>query len=146
MKLAVSIFKESISTVFDAADQLLMIEMAPDGSRQRSLLKISSSEPASRAFELKALGVDVLICGAISRHMQASMASQGIEVHAFVRGTVDDVVAAYSDNRLGQSIFSLPGCHGREPGNSFCAGPGSKAMRGWGRGLRCKQGSQRGRA
>lgn len=146
MKLAVSIFKESISTVFDAADQLLMIETAPDGSRQRTLLKMSTSEPASRAIELKALGVDVLICGAISRPMQASMASQGIEVHPFVRGAVDDVVAAYADNRLGQAIFSLPGCHGRGPGNSFCAGPGPKAMPGRGRAQRCKYGSQRGRA
>ena len=54
---------------------------------------------------MKELGIDVLICGAISRPMETSIFSQGIKLYPFVRGTVDEIVNAYREKRLNQNTI-----------------------------------------
>lgn len=117
MRLALSVFKDCISTVFDAADQLLIVEMNATTNHYKKIpLKFISTVPAGRAAQLKDECIDVLICGAISRPMQALIMSQGITVHPFVRGDINTIIAAYQNNQLEQSIFSLPGCRRRALG------------------------------
>jgi predicted Fe-Mo cluster-binding NifX family protein len=127
MKLALSVFKDCISTVFDAADQLVILETDGANGNKRTMVRISTTDPANRATQIKDKGIDVLICGAISRPLQASIVALGIAVYPFVRGPVEEVIAAYQSDRLGQAAFSLPGCHGHGPGDG----------RGRGRGMRC---------
>ncbi|MFZ2418625.1 MAG: hypothetical protein WAW22_08965, partial [Smithellaceae bacterium] len=67
MKIALSIFKDRISTVFDAADQLLLVEKDGDGALKRTPFRLNSSDGPARAMQLKQMGINVLICGAISR-------------------------------------------------------------------------------
>jgi predicted Fe-Mo cluster-binding NifX family protein len=120
MKLALSVFKDCISTVFDSADQLLIVEADTANPDKRTLLKFVATDPAARAAELKNRGVDVLICGAISRPMQALIMAQGIIVHPFVRGEVHAIITAYRNNTLGLPVFSLPGCRRRAMGAGLC--------------------------
>jgi len=127
MKIALSVFKDSISTVFDAADQLLILDTDGPNGNKRTMVQIGSTDRANRATHLKDQGIDVLICGAISRPLQASIAALGIDIHPFVRGSVDEVIAAYQSDHLGETAFSLPGCHDRGHGNG----------RGKERGIRC---------
>lgn len=127
MKLALSVFKNCISTVFDSSDQLLILETEDANGTKRTTVRIDATDPAGHAARLRDQGVAVLICGAISRPMQMAIASLGIAVYPFIRGTVEEVLAAYQSNRLGQAVFSLPGCHGRGNGGN-----------GRGRGMRCR--------
>ncbi|MBP7341960.1 MAG: NifB/NifX family molybdenum-iron cluster-binding protein [Smithellaceae bacterium] len=120
MKIALSVFKECISTVFDAADQLLILDMDNTEAPRRSTARFSGKDPASRISDLAARGINVLICGAISRPMERSIASRGVIVHSFVRGPVEDVLAAYLGNRLSLEVFSLPGCRGRGSEATSC--------------------------
>jgi predicted Fe-Mo cluster-binding NifX family protein len=113
MKIALSIFKNSISTVFDAADHLLILEADGTNGQKRTTVKIGSADPANRMAQLKDQGINVLICGAISRPLQASIASLGIAVHPFVRGQVEEVIAAYQNGSLNHEVFAMPGCRGR---------------------------------
>ena len=124
MKIALSVWKDYISTVFDAADQLLIFE--PDGTSgyKRTTIKLISSDVKGRANEMKEQQVDVLICGAISRPLENLLSTLGIRVFAFVRGPVEAVWAAYQSNRLEQDVFTLPGCRRR------MAGPGRNRIRG----------------
>lgn len=116
MKIALSIWKDCISTVFDTADQLLIFE--PDGTNgyKRTTVKLISTDVKERTNEMKEQQVDVLICGAISRPLENLLSSLGICVFAFVRGPVEDVWTAYQNNCLEQALFSLPGCRGRWAG------------------------------
>ncbi len=138
MKLALSVFKECISTVFDAAEQLLILDLEDGAEPRRYTTKFNGKDPASRTNDLKDRGIDVLICGAISRPMERSITSRGITVHSFVRGPVEEVLAAYLGNRLGLAVFSLPGCRGRDLERSSC--PGRRWRRGQGRGMGCRMG------
>jgi predicted Fe-Mo cluster-binding NifX family protein len=113
MKIALSVWKEYISTVFDTADQLLILEFNGTEDRKRTMVKMNAADVAGRASQISEKQIDILICGAISRPLEAALKSLGIQVHAFVRGPVEEVLAAYQNGGLDQEIFALPGCHGR---------------------------------
>ncbi|MDD4357344.1 MAG: NifB/NifX family molybdenum-iron cluster-binding protein [Smithellaceae bacterium] len=129
MKIALSIFKDSISTVFDAADQLLILETDGTNGQKRTMIRMGTTEPANRATHLREQGINVLICGAISWPLQTSIASMGITVYPFVRGTVEEIIAAYHDGRLNSEDFAMPGCIGRCQGSGMGRGQGRRCRR-----------------
>jgi len=113
MKIALSVWKDCISTVFDTADQLLVLELYETNGRKKSIVKLSPGDAAGRANQIKEMQIDVLICGAISRPLEASLIAMGIRIYAFVRGSVEEVLAAYQNGSLDLAIFAMPGCHRR---------------------------------
>ncbi len=113
MKIALSVWKDYISTVFDTADQLLLLELDGTEGRKRTTVKMNALDIAGRATQIKEKQIDVLICGAISRPLEAALTSRGIRVYAFVRGHVEEVLDAYQTGSLDQAIFTMPGCHVR---------------------------------
>ncbi|MFO7570574.1 MAG: NifB/NifX family molybdenum-iron cluster-binding protein [Smithellaceae bacterium] len=130
MKIALSVWKDCISTVFDAADQLVIVEKDSDGSLKRSTVRLSVAGGPARAMQLAEMGVGVLICGAISRPQEVAISGSGITVYPFVRGPVQEILNAYLEGRLPSAVFSLPGCHGQ--------GPGARRVQGRGRNCRWK--------
>ena len=113
MKIALSVWKDYISTVFDTADQLLVLENDGTNGQKRTKVKLNAADVAGRANQIKEMQIDVLICGAISRPLEAALNSLGIRVYAFVRGHVEEILAAYQNSRLDHAVFALPGCRGR---------------------------------
>lgn len=111
--MALSVWKDYISTVFDTAEQLLVLELDGTEHPKRTTVKMNTADIAGRASQLKEKRIEVLICGAISRPLEASLTSLGIKVHAFIRGPVEEVLAAYQNGDLDQAAFALPGCQGR---------------------------------
>ncbi|HOO49933.1 MAG TPA: NifB/NifX family molybdenum-iron cluster-binding protein [Smithellaceae bacterium] len=119
MKIALSTWENCISTVFDAADQLLILEPEKVNGYKRTTVKLISTDVAGRASEMKDQQINVLICGAISKPLENLLIALGIEVYPFVRGSVEEVILAYQNGNLNHAVFALPGCcrrlrlHGR---------------------------------
>ncbi len=67
-----------------------------------------------RVAQLKGLGIDTLICGAISEPVAMMVQHSGIELLSGIRGSIDDVVSAYMDSRLDRPHYRLPGFGGLE--------------------------------
>jgi predicted Fe-Mo cluster-binding NifX family protein len=130
MKIALSIFKDKISTVFDAADQFMVLEKDGASGQKRTMLRIGSTDPTNRATQLREQGINVLICGAISWPLQRTIASMGITVYPFVRGTVEEIIAAYDDGTLNSGNYAMPGCIGRCQNPGMGRGQGGKCRRG----------------
>jgi len=110
MKIALSVWKDSISTVFDAAEDILIIEDVPGSGGRRTPMKLGGTDGWGKALRLREKGVGLLICGAISVPLEHLLESLGIRVLPFVRGRVEEVIEAYRSDRLGQIQFALPGC------------------------------------
>ncbi len=112
MMIAVPVWEGRVSPVFDSAGKVLVV--AAEGGREigRDERPLAQSHVLARAGELMKLGVDVLICGAISAPLQLALNSAGIRVHGFVCGPVDDVIAAFLDGELSKAVFRMPGCRG----------------------------------
>jgi len=110
MKIAIPIWNGFISSVFDFAHRLLLVDIENGREVNRSEVDLKAESLPQRAGNLKNLGVDVLICGAISRALANMVTASGIEVLPYVTGGVDNVLQAYLAGQLVQPQFTMPGC------------------------------------
>ena len=109
MKIAIPIYNGNVSNVFDFAHRLSVVDIENAKVVERSEVELKAESLPQRAGSLKNLGVDVLICGAISRALACMVTASGIEVLAFVTGRVDDILGAYLTGQLAKPQFSMPG-------------------------------------
>ena len=134
MRIAIPTWQRRVSPVFDSARHLLVVEVDGAAEAGRSEEPLPEVFPPQRAARLKELGIDVLICGAISRPLAGMIAASGIVLVPFISGEADQVLAAYLHEELPRPEFMMPGCwcHGPGPGRGF--GRGRGRGRGQGRG------------
>jgi predicted Fe-Mo cluster-binding NifX family protein len=107
--IGVTIWGDQVSPLLDAATRLLTVEVACSAVRSRQLVWLPSFAPLQRVARIEEMGVDSVICGAISYEYEILLKSHKIEVIAWVRGNVDDVIKAYLDGTLNTEIHRLPG-------------------------------------
>ncbi len=110
MKIAVPVWNDSVSNVFDFAGKLLLVEFDNGKEVSRSEIPLRVQSLPERAGGLKQLGVNVLLCGAISRALANMVTASGIEVLPYVTGRVDDILQAYLTGQLIHPRFTMPGC------------------------------------
>ncbi|MBN2325685.1 MAG: NifB/NifX family molybdenum-iron cluster-binding protein [Candidatus Omnitrophica bacterium] len=113
MRLAIPHWQGRVSPVFDVAGVLLLIDVELGEEICRQSVFIKEDSPLDRAKYTRDLGIDALICGAISRPLELALISAGIEVIAQICGDVDQVMNAFLTGQLHQKIFQMPGCCGR---------------------------------
>lgn len=116
-KLAVAVWQGRISPLLDTASQLLLVDLGEQGEVSRSQIGLGESSPYARAERLAALGVDVLVCGAISRPLLDMMAARGIHVLPWTAGEASDVLSAFCAGVLPDPRFTMPGCRCPSPGH-----------------------------
>ena len=109
MKIAIPVWNDCVSNVFDFAHRLLLVDIENGREVNRSEVELKAESLPQRAGSLKNLGVDVLICGAISRALACMVAASGTEVLAFVTGRISDVIEAYLTGQLVKPEFTMPG-------------------------------------
>ncbi len=113
MKLAVPVSRGSISPVFDTAGSLVVVELDGREEVSRERFQLPDGSLSDRVNRVAATGIDVLICGAISRSLLAMLEGIGITTIPFMAGKVEVLLAAYQDGRLPDPRFMMPGCGGR---------------------------------
>lgn len=134
VKVAFACWGERLAPVFDTARELLIVEVVAGkvvGERRECLVE---ELPVQRALRLVELGVESLVCGAISKSMWLVVVSYGIEVVAFVGGDLRVVVQGWLAGDLGRDDFALPGCCGRRRFGGTCGARGFGCGRGSGGG------------
>ena len=109
MKLALSVWENRISPVFDCAQTLLVVDITGNMATGKYLEPFQDEAPFSRAMKLSELGVNVLICGAVSDSFANIIETYGIRIISFVAGTVDEILDAYLTGGLHNAKFRMPG-------------------------------------
>jgi predicted Fe-Mo cluster-binding NifX family protein len=95
--------------VFDFSRRILLIDVSGSSELSRREMPLPNEPALQRAGRLKRWGVQVLLCGAVSRPLAWFVAQFGIRLVPFVSGPVDEVLAAYLCRRLDDHRFLLPG-------------------------------------
>ena len=113
MRVAIPVSDGRISPVFDAARRLVLVDVEDGREVRRTEQGLEEPEPARRARRVAELGVDVLICGAISRPLEAMLLSAGVEVVPQTCGQAEDVLRTFLSGELTEEAFLMPGCCGR---------------------------------
>lgn len=114
MRVAFAILGQRIAPVFDTARELLLVDR-DDSTNPDSRLRtpIPNLLPARKIVSLAEHHADVLVCGAISRHLETMLVAYGIEVKAFVAGDLERVIEAFFAGELDADSFAMPGCRRR---------------------------------
>ena len=110
MRIAIPVWNDCVSSVFDFAHQIAIVDAEGQQEVGRSQIELRAQPMQQRVQELLRLGVHVLICGAISQPLASMLAASNIEVIPFVSGTLDSVLDAYFNGRLSEPQFLQPGC------------------------------------
>jgi predicted Fe-Mo cluster-binding NifX family protein len=113
MKIAITVWGNRISPVFDAASTLLLVEIAGNDVVERNIRLCQPSRHDSFVALLKDNDVQLLICGAICEPAVKRLEAEGLEVVPFLAGEVEQLI----ENCLNEqdfTEFAMPGCrHGR---------------------------------
>ena len=113
MKVAVPIWAGRVSPVLDVARRLVVAELEGRTEISRKEEPVAETDLFRRAQRIRQLGVDVLICGAVSRPLEDMLRANGVQVTPWVCGSVEEVLQAFLCGRLSEASFLMPGCCGR---------------------------------
>jgi predicted Fe-Mo cluster-binding NifX family protein len=129
MKVALTVWEDTVSTVCDFSSRLLVFDVMGHEVKNKSFIPFKNGLLPARVNQLKALGVEVLLCGAISQPLERMIRASGVKVIPCLRGSIEDVIAAYLVDGLSDARFILPGF-----------GPGASCVRAGRRhrGLACR--------
>ncbi|PIE72991.1 MAG: dinitrogenase iron-molybdenum cofactor biosynthesis domain-containing protein [Deltaproteobacteria bacterium] len=109
MKIAITVWGERISPVFDAASTLLIAELSDARIRHRELKAFRPGGCTDLLALLRRAEVQRLICGAICEPVVDRFETAGVEVIPFIAGEVEEILASCLDGRE-LSRFIMPGC------------------------------------
>ncbi len=116
MRLAIPVWNNRISPVFDVAERVLVIDIDSglEVSRHEEIMDAVTYQHRSR--RLHDLGVNSLICEAISKPLEELLLSSGIQVIPHTCGPLEEVIKTFISRGLTASDFLMPGCCRRRQG------------------------------
>ena len=106
MRIAIPTWKGRVAPLFDTASRLLVVEVDEEGEYSRFETDISEHFLHSKAMRLREMGIDTLICGAISEQGARMIATTGIALIPWISGQVKEVLQAFlRGNSLGTQFL-----------------------------------------
>lgn len=119
MKVALTVWEGHISPLFDATRTLLVAKIERQEITETRLEPFECESDFSRVSRLDQLGIDVLICGGISRFFANFIEARNIRIIPFLSGTVNEVLEAFIQGTLFSNRFRMPGCGPRRDQNPW---------------------------
>lgn len=121
MKVALTAWGDRVSPVFDSSRTLLIAKIENNEIVERRHEAFFPEMSWRLADVLNRLGIDVMICGAISQFPAGIIENSGIQLISFIGGNVEQVLGAYAEGMRIVPEFSQPGCgwrHGQRKGRN----------------------------
>lgn len=112
MKVALTIWNGRISPVFDVSREAIVVHIAGGRAVSSTRELLAADDHFVRVEQLAEIGVETLICGAVSEPLSRALSARGIRVIGFVAGDVETVLAAFLAGDLPSPELSMPGCCG----------------------------------
>jgi predicted Fe-Mo cluster-binding NifX family protein len=108
-RIAIPIFQSRISPVLDACNDLVLVDLSETGAVRRANVSLQKLSIGERAAAMSRQGVEKIICAGVSDLMIACIVSRGMHVISGLSGEVEQIIAAYQQDRLDQDCFRMPG-------------------------------------
>ena len=110
MKVAVTIWGNRISPVFDAAGTLLVAQIKNRMIIKKSYTSFNPETPSDLIKTLKEMGISILICGAISTKPADLIVENDIKLISFVTGSALKLLEDFAHKQTIEKTFMMPGC------------------------------------
>jgi predicted Fe-Mo cluster-binding NifX family protein len=109
MRIAVPIWEDKISPVLDTASRLLIVDIKDHKAEASFETYLEDQDYPQRCLRIQGMGIDVLICGAVSRPFLRMLMASGMQIIPGVSGNPDEILAAYLSGTIHQEEFLMPG-------------------------------------
>jgi predicted Fe-Mo cluster-binding NifX family protein len=110
MRVALPSWSGRISPVFDVARVLILVDTDAGVEIKRKLYVFQEEDLSRRTIRCSLLGIQVLICGAISHSLKTALEAKNIEVIEQICGDTEQVLQAYLNDELIHPSYFMPGC------------------------------------
>lgn len=110
MRIGLSVWRGRIAPVCDVSICILIVEIADKQVVHCHEEMIRQCDPIHKARLIKALNIDTLICGAISRFLEGYLNNRGVSVLARTCGQIEAVINAYLNGKIKDQDYVMPGC------------------------------------
>jgi predicted Fe-Mo cluster-binding NifX family protein len=126
MRAALTVWEGRVSPVFDVSREAEILTVEKGELVARYLENIEAPTSTLKVNRLLDLGVDTLVCGAISEPVQRELTTRGVRVLGFVAGEIDEVLRAFLAGSLPAPALSMPGYYGKQKGSRRERSPGKR--------------------
>ncbi len=109
MKVALTVWGNRISPVFDSAQTVLLAEVLDKKIIDKTFEFIPLLIPVAIARKIVDFNPDSLICGAISQEPARIIEDAGITLIPFISGKAEPILRAYAQN-MAINQYCMPGC------------------------------------
>ncbi len=111
MRIAIPVWGNKVSPVFDTSEHLLLVDIEDGVEKNREIIKLEDPVPIHRSNFLQRLGVHLLVCGAITRELETSFDEDKIKIIPFICGNVEQIITALTKGNRIREMFGMPGRH-----------------------------------
>ncbi len=112
MKVAITVWGNRISPVFDSAHTLLIADIENRKIIKRYYESFDPEISSHLVEKLELMDISILICGAISDVLAEIIASSKIELIPFISGSAFSILENFALERPIIPAFLMPGCRG----------------------------------
>ncbi len=109
MRVAVTVWENRISPVFDSANMLMIAQVEENEVIERSYEQMNTQCVDQVARALCEKNVNQIICGAVSEESAFVLEKHGIELIPFLAGEIELVLDRYIKGKPLET-FVMPGC------------------------------------
>jgi hypothetical protein len=108
-RTAIPVYLGRVSPVLDTCTQLCVL--ATDGTQAaaRPPIHLKGGSIFERVEEIRTLGIDRIICGAVSESFFNLLKEAGVDLICGITGDAGEVAEAYRNGLLKQGRFRMPG-------------------------------------
>lgn len=110
MRIAIPIWEDKVSPVFDTALKLLVVDLEKNRESSRLVYHIGEEDLSWKCHRIESLAPDVIICGAISQFFLNILRASDMKVIEHISGRTEEVLDAYLKGNIMNSRFLMPGC------------------------------------
>lgn len=112
MRIGIPVWNGRVSPVLDTAERLIVVDTAAPEGQVREEVALQAARLPTRAARLASLGLDVLVCGAISRPLSELLETAGVPMQPWMAGEVEEILQALAAGSLDRTRYGMPGCRG----------------------------------
>jgi predicted Fe-Mo cluster-binding NifX family protein len=108
-RIAIPVFMDRVSPVLDTCTQIILVDVERNHEICRTQIGVTGTTLFERASFFKMIGVQTIICSAISDSLHRILRDANIEVVCGVAGVAEEIIKACISDSLHQNKFQMPG-------------------------------------
>ena len=110
MKIAITVWGNRVSPVFDAARTLLVASIDNKTVKDHTYAAFKPDALEDLILYLNRMGISTLICGAISTQPADILVENNIKLVSFVSGNALDILSSFARRQTIDQTHMMPGC------------------------------------